>query len=176
MVSVPIGVEPSVNSTRSMATLSLALAVTFVVPRTVAFAAGAVMLTDGGCVSAGGGGGGGGGGPTVPAACAARNALINGSGIPSLSGPPPKRLPTCHWPCPAHVAALATLPSGHSPVDSRIERTCAGVSAGLAPSTSAAAPATCGAAMLDPLIVDCPPPIQSERTCTPGAVTSTTDP
>ena len=39
-----------------------------------------------------------------------------------------------------------------------------------------AAPATCGAAMLVPLIVFVPPSFQSERMCTPGAVTSTTAP
>ena len=112
----------------------------------------------------------------MPAACAARKALISGSAIPSLSGSLPNMLPISHWPCPAHVGALATAPSGHSPVDWSTARTWAGVRLGFAASTSAAAPDTWGAAMLVPLMMERPPSIQSESTWTPGAVTSTTDP
>src|SRR5262245_44111365 len=45
-----------------------------------------------------------------------------------------------------------------------------------APHVSAAAPATCGAAMLVPLLVPYPPPGIVDKTLTPGAVISTSGP
>src|SRR5258706_4633257 len=58
--STPRLIPSSLNCTPTTPTLSEALAVTLVVPKTVAPEAGAVIFTVGGVVSAGGGGGGGG--------------------------------------------------------------------------------------------------------------------
>ena len=54
---LPLVPSSSRNCTPTTPTLSEALAVTLVVPETVAPEAGAVMLTEGGVVSGGGGGG-----------------------------------------------------------------------------------------------------------------------
>src|SRR5207247_6993361 len=64
------------------------------------------------------------------------------------------------------------LPSGCAPVRSRSVSTWAGVIVGCAARTSAATPATCGAAMLVPLMLWYVPPVHVEYTETPGAVTS----
>src|SRR6266508_5486687 len=93
----------------------------------------------------------------------ALSALTSGSAIPS--GSPPHCTPDPH-------PGAAELPSGSSPVRSRSDSICAGVMDWFAARTRAATPATCGAAMLVPLMLWYVPPVHVEYTATPGAVTS----
>ena len=82
-----------------------------------------------------------------------------------LTTPPPSRT--------VEASTLRESPAkARSPVSASADFTCAGVQVGCRCSSSATAPATCGAAMLVPDSVVYWAPGAAERTFTPGALTS----